>query len=134
AVSFYVVFVNGYYKDDAGTVDKTRVGIAVGNRGIIAIFKPVIAKSGAPQFVEQLALVHELGHAVGFVNNGIPINTQHQDAANGVHCTNKQCAMHVANETADGAVEYVVKYFISEGPFYGQECLSDARILENKLQ
>lgn len=139
-VTFYVVFLNGYFKNAEGVVSDTTLGVSVGTTGVIALFKPAIAATAVPktavaQFVEQSTLIHELGHAVGFVNNGVPVNSDHHDAANGAHCTNNQCVMYWANEGAKDAVEFVRRYIIGGDPvLYGQECLSDARILENKLQ
>ena len=67
---------------------------------------------------------------------GVPVgaaNRAHVDTTNVHHCTNKQCAMSFANETAAGAKAYVAAFIPSpEAVLIGQECLSDARILENK--
>ncbi|HSO32315.1 MAG TPA: hypothetical protein VLT33_07365 [Labilithrix sp.] len=130
-VSFYVVFVDGYWLDEAGTERPDILGVSVGDTGIIGIFKKAIASP----FVEQLTLIHQLGHAVGFVDNGVPVgaaNRAHVDTANGHHCTNKQCAMSFANETVTGATAYASEFIRSpEAVLIGQECLSDARILEN---
>jgi hypothetical protein len=134
AVSFYVVFVNGYWLDDAGTEQKDVLGVSVGDTGIIGIFKPAISSP----FVEQLTLIHQLGHAVGFVDNGVPVgeaNRAHVDTTNVHHCTNTQCAMSFKNERAAGAEAYASEFIRSpEAVLIGQECLSDARILENTAQ
>ena len=144
AVSFYIVFVNGYWLDDAGTEQKEQLGVSIGNTGVIAMFKPaistpVINPTPPPQFIEQLSLIHLLGHAVGFVDNGVPVgeaNKAHIDTENVHHCTNKQCAMSFALETATGAATAYTKKDIripgTEAVLIGQECLSDARLLENK--
>ncbi len=131
-VSFYVVFVDGYWLDDTGAERTDVPGVSIGDTGIIGMFKKAIASP----FVEQLTLIHHLGHAVGFVDNGVPVgeaNRAHVDTANGHHCTNKQCAMSFANETVAGATAYASEFIRSpEAVLIGQECLSDARILENK--
>lgn len=133
-VSFYVVFVDGYWLDDTGAERTDVPGVSIGDTGIIGMFKKAIASP----FVEQLTLIHHLGHAVGFVDNGVPVgeaNRAHVDTANGHHCTNKQCAMSFANETVAGATAYASEFIRSpEAVLIGQECLSDARILENKTQ
>jgi len=132
AVAFYVVFVNGYWLDDAGAEQKDILGVSIADSGVIGMFKPAITTP----LVEQLTLIHHLGHAVGFVDNGVPVgeaNRAHVDTQNVHHCTNKQCAMSFANETAAGAKAYAGAYVRSpESVLIGQECLSDARILENK--
>ena len=142
AVSFYVVFLPGTFVDDAGTEQKTTLGVSIGSTGVIAMFKPAISKpvvnpTPPPEFVEQLALIHFLGHAVGFVDNGVPVgdnNRAHIDTANGHHCTNKKCAMSVEIESAAGAAAYTSLIRSFESVLIGQECLSDARVLEDKLR
>ncbi len=140
AVAFYVVFLPGTFVDDAGTDQKTTLGVSIADSGVIALFKPAISTpvvnpTPPPQLIEQLALVHFLGHAVGFVDNGVPVgdaNKAHIDTANLHHCTNKQCAMSFAIESAAGAAAYAKSYIRSpEAVLIGQECLSDARLLES---
>ena len=141
AVAFYVVFLPGTFTDDAGTEQKETLGVSIGDTGIIGMFKPAIKTpvgnpTAVPQFVEQLALIHFFGHAVGFVDNGVPVgdtNKAHIDPDNAHHCTNKQCAMSFANESVTGAVAYAKTLIRSpEAVLLGQECLSDARLLESK--
>jgi hypothetical protein len=142
ADSFYVVFLPGTFVDDAGTEQKTTLGVTLADSGVIALFKPAIAKpvvnpTPSPVFIEQLALIHFLGHAVGFVDNGVAVgdnNKAHIDTANGHHCTNKKCAMSVELESAAGAAAYTPLVRSFESVLIGQECLSDARILEDKLR
>jgi hypothetical protein len=142
ADSFYVVFLPGTFVDDAGTEQKTTLGVALADSGVIALFKPAIAKpvvnpTPSPVFIEQLALIHFLGHAVGFVDNGVAVgdnNKAHIDTANIHHCTNKKCAMSVELESAAGAAAYTPLVRSFESVLIGQECLSDARILEDKLR
>jgi hypothetical protein len=139
---FYIVFLPGTFVDDTGTEQKTTLGISLADSGVIALFKPAISKpvvnpTPPPVFVEQLALVHFLGHAVGFVDNGVPVgdnNKAHIDTADGHHCTNKKCAMSVEIESAAGAAAYTPLVRSFESVLIGQECLSDARILEDKLR
>jgi hypothetical protein len=142
AVAFYVVFLPGTFTDESGTEQPDTLGVSIGDTGIIGMFKPAIKKpvgnpTAVPQFVEQLALIHFFGHAVGFVDNGVPVgdtNKAHIDPDNAHHCTNKQCAMSFANESVQGAVAYAKQYIRNpEAVLLGQECLSDARLLESKL-
>jgi hypothetical protein len=140
-VSFYIVFLPGSFVDEAGTEQPKTLGVSIGDTGIIAMFKPAIETpvgnpTAVPQLVEQLALIHFMGHAVGFVDNGVPVgesNKAHIDTENVHHCTNKQCAMSFANESVVGAVAYAKQYIRNpEAVLIGQECLSDARLLESK--
>ena len=139
-VAFYIVFLPGTFVDDAGTAQKTTLGVSIGDTGVIGLFKPAISTpvvnpTPPPQFVEQLALIHFLGHAVGFVDNGVPVgdsNKAHIDTTNAHHCTNTKCAMSFAVESAAGAAAYAKTLIRSpEAVLIGQECLSDARLLES---
>ena len=140
AVSFYIVFVKGYWLDDGGTEQKGVLGVSIGDTGVIGMFKPAISTPVTnpyppPQIIETVALIHYLGHAVGFVDNGVPVgddNKAHIDTANGHHCTNKQCAMSFAVESPKGAGDYTKIIQSTESVIIGQECLSDARLLESK--
>lgn len=135
--TFYVVFIDGYWIDETGTERFDILTRSVGDTGVIAIFKPVVASAqgAALPLVEQLAFVHAIGHAVGFVNDGVPVaesNLDHIDET-GHHCTNTQCAMAYHVETPEGAASYAATLIRSpEAVLIGQECLSDARLLEKR--
>lgn len=142
AVAYYIVFLPGTFTDESGTEQPDRLGVSIGDTGVIGMFKPAIKKpvgnpTAAPQLVEQVALIHFLGHAVGFVDNGVPVgptNTAHVDTENAHHCTNAKCAMSFANESVAGAVAAAKTNIPSpESVLIGQECLSDARLLESNL-
>lgn len=137
--AYFIVFVNGYLKGDDGSPQQDTLGASIGDSGVIAVFKPVYTsyfnkKSPVAQLIEQFAVTHYFGHAVGFVNNGVPLadGNAHQDTANGSHCTNKQCAMAFAFESPKGVADFISAHPVSsQTVVIGQECLSDARILEN---
>jgi hypothetical protein len=130
--TYYVVFLDGYFLD--GGERRTGVlGVAIGGTGVIAMFKPVIAGTGAlttdtPRLVEQTTLVHELGHVLGFVNNGLPMVTEHQDEEHGAHCTNTDCVMYWQVEGTTAIVDFVTRRIgSSDVVLFGDECLDDAR-------
>jgi hypothetical protein len=139
--SYYVLFLNGNYVGADGAVDEERLAVSIGSEGVVAMFKPAILKPAGqqippPAYVEQLALIHEIGHAVGFVDNGVPVgdsNRAHVDPE-GHHCTNTQCAMYNGIDTVQGGAAYAMKFVrYQTSVLIGQECLSDARIYANKL-
>jgi hypothetical protein len=128
-VTYFVVFLDGYYRDTDGSVRDDVLGVSVGHTGVIAMFKPVIAASGsdAAAFVEQAALTHELGHAAGFVDNGVTMSTDHLDATHGRHCTNPRCVMYWENEGAAAARAFTRQYVRTGSEIlFGDECLADA--------
>lgn len=130
---FFVAFLNGYF--DKGNGAETQVlGVQLNDSSVIAIFKPVVAaaSSGQPayvgKYIEQSTLVHEMGHALGLVNNGLPVVSAHHDHANGAHCSNTACTMYWQNEGGAAARQFVIKYVLTGNEvIFGSECLRDAR-------
>ena len=51
--------------------------------------------------MEATVFRHEFGPVWGLVNNGTPMEEDHQDDANGAHCTKEACVMYYAIETTD---------------------------------
>lgn len=131
AATFYILFLNGLY-DDGKTVRNDVLGVALGQTGVVAMFKPVIRSSSGTQqlqkFVEQTTLVHEFGHSIGLVNFGIPMTAQHQDTANGAHCSNNRCVMYYANEGAASALQFVRDYVLTGNEvLFDTDCLNDTK-------
>jgi predicted Zn-dependent protease len=129
--SYYFVWLDGYYMAD-GQKQKDVLGVSIGDSGVLAMFKPVIESTDLPlfpgisRFVEQSTLVHEFGHAVGLVNNGIPMAQPHQDTAHGAHCTNDKCVMYWAVEGVADAVEFAKRYYeTGETVMFAADCLAD---------
>lgn len=132
ASRFYVYFLNGNYNSGSGPQTGV-IGVSITGTPVIAIFKSVVKGTGAPlspvpKYVEQSTLVHEMGHALGFVNNGVPLSTAHQDTSHESHTVNSDCVMYWQNEGA-GDLSMFVQKFISTGStiMWGPEVLSDAQ-------
>lgn len=129
---FYIYFLNGHFND--GETKPNTIGVSLGGTPIIAIFKDVIQDAGflpngpVAKFVEQSTLVHEMGHALGFVNNGVPMASPHQDTEHGAHTTNSDCVMYWLNEGTSDLSDFVRDY-ISTGNtvMWGDEVLEDAK-------
>jgi hypothetical protein len=119
--AFYVVFVDGYYREN-GAEKRNILGRAIrGRGGVIAIFKPALARHG--WFAEQAVVVHEFGHAVGLVNRGVEMVRHHQEVSAGYHCAVQGCIMRPGlpafyHETGGAQAWY-------HGLFCGR-CLEDA--------
>lgn len=110
-VVLYVLYVAGGYSADDG--DSRVLGVAY--RGTsVAIMKGNIqdgTRGGllgtAPEerYVERAVLVHELGHALGLVNLGTPMQRPHEDTQNGAagegHSSNTQSVMYYTVDTSD---------------------------------
>jgi hypothetical protein len=136
-VSFYVVFLDGKFKNDEGRVSPNTVGVSVRGTGIIAMFKPAITVGIVDPLMaihmEQTTLVHEFGHAVGLVGEGIPTTSAHRDDAHGAHCRNPACIMYYRNDMVKEGVDFVSEILTPRsGILFGSECLADARALATK--
>jgi len=124
----FVIYLDGYFNLN-GQEQTNVLGISLGSF-TVAIFKPVISAisgglGGNPKYqVEQATVVHEVGHAVGLVDNGVTLHTDHLDEAHGKHCDNTNCVMYWANEGASGASSLFGGASVSQLVF-GQECLND---------
>lgn len=128
---FWVVFLKGNYSED-GTINTSVVGVNIDQSSIIAIFKDVVKATDSnpngaiPKYIEQSTVVHELGHAFGLVNNGIPMTSEHQDVEHGKHCSNPDCVMNWQNEGSTNLKKFV-QNIITTGnlTLFGSECLDD---------
>lgn len=128
--SFQIFFLNGRAKEGDGII-----GFHINGTKIIAIFKDVIRSTGnggpiqsVPKYVEQATLIHEMGHALGLVNNGVPMQDEHHDNSHGAHCSNNKCVMYWANEGSSGLSQFVQEAITSGNVImFGEKCLKDTR-------
>ena len=128
-LSIYIVFLDGYLLED-GVVNNGVIGLSIGNTAVIAVFKPLIQQAQGGDtvrtFIEQSVVIHETGHTLGLVNNGIDLTSEHQDEANGAHCKNSKCVMYYLNEGAKDLLEFTQNGFTIDEVLFGDECLQDA--------
>lgn len=132
SAAIFVVFLDGYLETN-GAPDHGVIGVTLGGSTIIAIFKPVITSSGRSnieRFVEQSTLVHEIGHAVGLVDKGIPQIANHQDDEHKHHCSNDRCVMFWANEGLADLKKFLADYTAHPENglvMFKPDCLTDAQ-------
>lgn len=126
---FHILFLGGNFVDN-GAVKPTVIGISLNGKSVLAVFKEVITASSSSavrRYVEQATVVHELGHALGLVNNGLPLNSAHQDTSHDKHCTNSNCVMYWQNEGGADLAAFVQQVIdTGETVMFGSECLDDA--------
>ncbi|HMV80558.1 MAG TPA: hypothetical protein PL048_14215 [Leptospiraceae bacterium] len=133
---FFIAFLNGYFSEN-GTVNQSVIGVNITGTPFIAVFKQVVNSTGDSStvlgratraYVEQSTLIHEMGHALGLVNNGVSMTSSHQDTANGKHCTNTSCVMYYANTGTSALAAYVQSIFLSgTNVMFKTECLQDTQ-------
>lgn len=113
--SIYVLYMPGYWHQDD---DARRVlGVTLGPRSfalfpqaIHAVCRTGVAQIEDPEIRDMLCplteaatWLHEFGHILGLVNQGVPMVNDHQDEAYGHHCDNEHCIMHWSHESGDVA-------------------------------
>jgi hypothetical protein len=131
-----VLFLSGSY-EKAGQPRPDVLGVNVGQSPFVAIFKDAIRSTSPnpaselnliPVFAEQVTVVHETAHALGLVNNGVPLTSEHQDLDHGRHCLNPSCIMSHLNEGKDTGRAFI-DASIEEARigWFGPECLADTK-------
>ena len=119
-LALHLLYLDGEF-DGAPNV----LGIAYGNTSM-AIFAETIAGNtgglGQPSFatVEGTVAQHEVGHLLGLVDNGTPMQSEHRDEGNGNHCDDPDCLMHFAVRTTD-----FIQNLLNGMPTLDPDCLAD---------
>ena len=130
---FVILFLGGYFNDGSKDITGT-VGVSLGGTTIIAVFKDVVRSTDTlsnplvSRYVEQATIIHEMGHALGLVDNGLPMKEFHKDADNGAHCDNPDCVMYWLNEGKENVREFMRRFIISGSVImFDDKCLKDSR-------
>ena len=127
--NFNIFFVPGYFIK-SGEKQEQVIGLNIAESNIIFIFHDIIESSSSlalKVFMEQSTLVHELGHVLGFVNNGVPLSSNHQDIENGKHTIDPTCVMYHSNEGLSNMEAFAKKYMETKNlSMWGDQTLRDA--------
>jgi hypothetical protein len=99
-LALYVLYTNGNYTED------NVLGVSYKNTSVVLLGKKIHDNSGAlgqasRTKLEATVLEHEIGHLLGLVDLGSPMQTAHRDATHGNHCNNSNCLMYYSSETSD---------------------------------
>ncbi len=109
----YVLYVEGGYSDDG---ESNKVLGAAYHGSSVVMFKGNVKSitrkdtgllttspfTAEERCVERAVLVHEAGHLLGLVNNGIPMVVPHEDSSSKGHSNNKGSVMYKAVEGSAG--------------------------------
>ncbi len=126
-VNMNVFFVRGTYQGSTSTL-----GVQFSGSPYAFVFKDVVVSTGgdsiSQRYVEQTTVVHEVGHAVGLVNNGLPMSAPHEDLNHPHHTTNSNCAMYWAVESNSSILSSIANLIIgNQLNLFGAESLQDGR-------
>jgi len=121
-VAAWLVFLDGAYAGGANVL-----GIAYHNTSMAVFSEQIMQHTGGPlepaqDVVEATVANHEFGHLLGLVNNGSPMQTEHQDEPNGEHCDDPDCLMHYSVRLSD-----FISNLLGGMPQLNQQCLDDLR-------
>lgn len=99
-LAVYILYTNGNY------TDQNVLGVVYKNTSAVLFGKKIQDNSGGIGQANRTKLVatvaaHEMGHLLGLVDLGSPMQTGHKDPANGSHCNNTGCLMYYASETSE---------------------------------
>ncbi|MBO9620190.1 MAG: hypothetical protein J7539_14270 [Niabella sp.] len=99
-ISLFILYAGSSYTTQ-GTL-----GISYRNTSAALFEKTIYDHSGGfgqvnRAVLEATVLEHEIGHLLGLVDLGSPMQTAHKDTPHGNHCTNNRCLMYYAAETTD---------------------------------
>jgi len=101
-----VIFLNGLYDGRSDVL-----GIHPAGHPFSFVFKDVVRSVGGgattQRYAEQSTVVHEIGHSIGFVDNGVPMVNAHEDAEHPHHTTDEDGVMYWAVENRDGALAFL---------------------------
>lgn len=124
AVFFYMVVSDAYSED---TSSQKVLGLAYRASSMVVFQKTIESISGgigqpSADVVESTVVAHELGHVLGLVNLGVPMQQPHQDTAHGAHDTNTSCLMYWANNSSQ-----LLANLLSGGvvPDFDAQCRAD---------
>jgi hypothetical protein len=119
-ISVYVLYTNGDYSEN------NVLGIAYRNTSVALFGKKIRANSGGVgqpgrTKLEATVLEHEMGHLLGLVDLGTPMQAPHK--TNGNHCSSQSCLMYYAAETTD-----ILGFLVTGNiPSLDNHCINDSR-------
>jgi hypothetical protein len=105
-----VVIVNGYFGTSADIL-----GLHINGTAVAFIFKGAITNLAGinalqKHYVEQAAIVHYLGRAVGLVNNGVPMVVPHEDPSHPHFAAQADDVMSFQLESASAGLPVILDY------------------------
>ncbi len=96
------------------------------------VFKDIVESVGGDgvtqRYVEQGTIVHEIGHLIGLVNNGVPMSTNHEDSTHPRHTSNDEGVMYWAVESSDNILTSISDIIVgNQLQLFGTQSLADGQ-------
>lgn len=119
-LTVYLLYTNGYYTQDK------MLGYAYRNTSAVVFGRNILDNANNPKklsrtHLETIVLQHEVGHLLGLVNIGTPLQSNHKDEHNGKHCINASCLMYHMADT-DESPNLIIR---KQLPKLDEACLED---------
>jgi hypothetical protein len=138
-IAMHVMWIDGHSADD--TASGRVLGLAWGHR-FIAMFHDTLEDACTSSLLMQEAVcrssqylvwLHEVGHTIGLVDNGLAMVTDHKDDAHGAHDASDQCLMYWAFEGESG-VGLLRDRLLGGGPMidFDAQCLADVAAVRDR--
>lgn len=123
-IKAYFFFADGNYASNQNVL-----GVAYKNTSMVLFQSRIEELSGgigqpSTTLLTSSVLAHEFGHILGLVNAGSPLQSNHQDEANGRHCDVMDCLMYYAVESTAGLDDLIG---LSSPPDLDAQCLADLK-------
>ncbi|GAB5543235.1 MAG: hypothetical protein RLO52_11065 [Sandaracinaceae bacterium] len=137
-VSMHVMWLDGH--DDDDSADGAVLGLAWANTHV-AMYHSTIESScrGGPVLgaevcaqAQYLVWLHEVGHTIGLVDNGLPMASDHRDPDMGRHDVSEECIMYWAFEGRAGVDLIRDRILGGSLPDFDDECLADVAAVRDR--
>lgn len=137
-VSMHVMWLDGH--DDRDGPDGAVLGLAWANTHV-AMYHDTIEGScrGGPVLgaevcaqAQYLVWLHEVGHTIGLVDNGLPMVADHKDEERGAHDDSDQCIMYWAFEGRAGIDIIRDRLLGGALPDFDDRCLADIAAVRDR--
>jgi len=123
-IAAYLFFADGSYAPNENVL-----GVAYKNTSMVLFQSRIEELSGgvgqsSTSLLTSSVMAHEFGHILGLVNTGSPLQSDHQDVANGHHCNVDDCLMYFAVESTAGLSDLLG---MNAPPALDAQCLADLK-------
>lgn len=121
-IGVYLLITNG------NSTNNNVLGAAYRNTSMVLFGKTIHDNSGgfgqpSRTKLESTVMDHEIGHILGLVDIGSPMQTNHKDPSHSSHCNNSNCLMYYASDTRD-----ILGFLITGNiPAFDANCMADLR-------